>query len=299
MYNKKYGFGPFLAIIPAFIIFFVFTILVSVSNFGISFTDFNGTFRVPVNFVGLSNYRIVLSANTFGREVLQAIKVSFIYAISITLISNFISIVLAVLCNLKLRLRNFYRAVIFLPVMLGTVVVGIAWRLIFDPYSGPVNGLFKLFGKSSAILGDPGTALYYLIFVTIWGTFGYTFVIYLAGLQSVPKELYEAGQIDGTGAIGQFLHITVPLIWPVITVNVLITLIGTLRNFDFITAMTGGGPAGTTTTLSIHIFNNLAQSGISQGFVSSLSVILFFIIGIVVSITLLYMTRGRRGNDEV
>lgn len=290
MKNVKYGYSPIIAIFPAVVIFFVFYVLISIANIALSFTDFKGTFMQEVNFVGFHNYRLALFSPVISRGVLNAIRITFIFSISVTLIQNFFATILAVLCNFKIRLRNFYRTVIFMPTILGTVVIGMSWRLILNPYSGPVNYVYNLFGYDSAILGDKNVALYYVIFVMIWANFGYAMVLYLSGLQSIPKELYESSEVEGAGNIAQFYYITLPLLRPIVTINILISIIGTLRSFDLIMVMTSGGPADATTTLGLFIFKNL-NSSISQGFVSALSLIHFLIVGVVVFIAYYYLKK--------
>ena len=276
--------------LPAFILFIVFFVIVSFGNIILSFTDFNGTFRQKVNFIGLENYRLALFT-TSGAAILSSISVTVIFSLSVTLIQNFIAVVMAVFCNMKLRLRNFYRMIIFMPSILGVVTIGLAWTLVLDPYTGPVNKLYNLLGIDSAILGDPKKALFYVIFVMIWANYGYAMVLYLSGLQSIPLDLYEAGRVEGTNAITEFRYITLPLLWPVITINVLISIIGTLKSFDLIMVLTNGGPADATTTLAMYIFKNLNAAGVTQGYVAALSVMLFIIVAIVVAVTLFYMNR--------
>ncbi|WP_309119135.1 sugar ABC transporter permease [Paenibacillus sp.] len=279
---------PYLVLLPALALYALFVLVPAVGNVVLSFTDFTGNIRLPIRWVGLDNY-----ARAFGSDqkyLTDAIRVTFIFSISITVLQNVAGILLAVLVNAKLRLRNFYRAVIFLPNILGVVVVGLVWTLVFDPMSGPVNLLLQQFDRNSALLGDPDIALYLVIFVTMWMNVGYGMIIYLAGLQNIPGELYEAARIDGASNWGMLRYITIPLIQAAITINVLICLIGTLGLFDIIKVLTNGGPGKSTSTLSMYIFNTIF-GGDSQGFVAALSMIHFAIVFVVVLIAQYFMRR--------
>lgn len=279
---------PIIVILPALLLYLLFVLLPALGNVMFSFTDFNGNIHSKMQWVGLQNY---IKAFTSDMDNLgKAIKVTIIFSLAVTLIQNIIAVFMAVLVNMKLKLRSFYRAVIFLPSVLGVVVIGLIWNLIFDPYSGPVNLFLQQFGADSALFGDPDIAIYLVIFVVIWANFGYAMIIYLAGLQGIPNELYEAGKIDGTSNWSSFRHITLPLLQPSITINVLISIIGALGTYDIIMVLTNGGPGIATRTIGLYVFKSIFAGG-SQGYVSALSMIHFSIVFVVVLITQFYLRR--------
>jgi raffinose/stachyose/melibiose transport system permease protein len=278
---------PWIVTLPALLLYLLFVLYPAIGNIYFSFTDYNGNID-RIDWVGLDNYRKAFTSDWNG--VWNAIKITIIFCLLVTIVQNFVSVVLAVAVNLKLKLRNFYRSVIFLPNILGVLVVGLVWKLIFDPYLGPVNKLLQQFGWNSALFGDRDVALYLVIFVAIWANMGYSMILYLAGLQGIPKEIYEAGRIDGTTGWSALFLITLPLLRPIITINVLICLIGSLSIFDIVFVLTNGGPGNSTMTLGMYIFKNLF-SGQSQGYASALSIIHFFIILLVVLICQHYLRR--------
>lgn len=287
--NKRFPLAPIIAVFPALIIYSVFLLLPAIGNIFFSFTDYRGV-HSSINWIGFDNYVRAFSTN-FG-ELRDSIIITVKFSLSVVIIQTIVSVSMAVMVNKDLRLRNFYRVSIFLPTVLGVVVHGLIWTLMFDPFSGPVNSILRVFGKSSALLGDPNVALGLVVFVMIWANMGYSMVLYLAGLQGVPTSLYESAHLDGAGSFQVLRYVTLPMIRPVININVLISIIGTLKIFDLIFILTGGGPLRSTTTLGVYIFRNLLRSGISEGYVAALQTIHFAIILFVVLITQKYLRKG-------
>lgn len=289
--NYKRGIWPVVAILPAAIIFLLFSIFPAVMNVYYSFTDFSGNLDLKVNWIGLSNYTRAFTL--LSDDIWASIKNTLIFSFSITILLNIVALLVAVLVDMKLKLRDFYRSVIFLPTILGPVVIGLVWTLILDPYNGPVNKFLNLLGHDSALLGDPKAALYLVILVMIWANYGYTMVLYLAGLQKIPLDLYESGYIDGAFGFKKFWYITLPLIRPVVTINILICIIGTLKQYDLIVVLTNGGPGKATQTLAMYIFTMLIKGqGETQGYVAALSMLLFVLVLFFVGISQ-YLLRKR------
>ncbi|QGQ97764.1 sugar ABC transporter permease [Paenibacillus psychroresistens] len=288
----KGGYTKFFAIlmvVPALVLYSLFVLIPSIGNVLLSFTDFTGNPNLPMKWLGLYNYKRAFNIDM--EKIGNSIKVTIIFALSVTIIQNILAVLLAVLVNIKLRFSTFYRSVIFLPNVLGVVVIGLIWTLVLDPYSGPVNSLLHRFNLDSALLGDPMLALGLVIFITIWANVGYAMLIYLAGLQSIPSDLYEASRIDGANTVQTFLRITLPLLRSSITINVLISLIGTLGSYDLIYVLTSGGPDGSTMTMGMFIIKNLLGGGGKQGYVSALSIIQFLIVFIVIMISQYFLRR--------
>jgi raffinose/stachyose/melibiose transport system permease protein len=289
--NNKRGIWPVIAILPVTIIFILFSIFPAIMNIYYSFTDFTGNLDTKVNWIGLTNY--IRAFTLLSDDIYASIKNTLIFSFSITILLNIVALLVAILVDMKLKIRDFYRSVIFLPTILGPVVIGLVWTLILDPYNGPVNKFLNLFGNDSALLGDPKAALMLVILVMIWANYGYTMVLYLAGLQKIPVDLYESGYIDGAFGFKRFWYITLPLIRPVVTINILISIIGTLKQYDLIVVLTNGGPGKATQTLAMYIFTMLIKGmGETQGYVAALSMMLFVLVLFFVGISQ-YLLRKR------
>ena len=293
--NKWGGIWPALCVIPLLLLFILFTLIPAVINVTFSFTDFSGILGKPIHFIGLDNYRRAFIL--FNKDIWKAIIHTLQFSVTVTVVQNIVALFAAVLVNNDLKLKNFYRAAIFMPQVLGIVVIGFIWTLILDPITGPVNKILTvLFGIDSALLGDIHLAMWLVIFVMIWAGYGYMMVLYLAGLQRVPRELYESAMLDGAGSWAQFRYITMPLIHPVITINIVISIISTLGAYDLIVIMTGGGPLDATMTLAMYIFKQLGTASMANGrtnmgYVAALSMIQFVIVLTVVLATRKLMSR--------
>lgn len=184
-----------------------------------------------------------------------------------------------------LKFKNALRAIFFMPAMLSAVVVGFTWAFILDPNIGAVNTVLRdlrMGFLAKNWLGDPNLAMFSIIVVSIWQWSGWYMIVYLAGLQGIPKELYEASCIDGATGFKQLLYITIPQIAPAITIGFVIATIGTLRVFDIIYVTTHGGPGIATEVITTQIYYR-AFSANMNGYSTAMSVVLFmmvFIIGL-------------------
>lgn len=273
----------------------IFAIVPAVAVIVISFTDIRGLPYLPVNWIGIDNYVQFFSAAHLDYN-LNAIKNTLIYAIVSTVIQIVVALLLAVLLNSKLRGRTFYRAIIFLPTVLGVVVTGLVWTLIFNPSSGPAASIWQLFGVNPAFFGDPHMALGLIIFVQIWATLGTSVIIFLAGLQAIPEELYESADIDGSNAWQKLRWVTVPMLAPSVTATVLLGIVGSLQNYQLAYVLTGANnPA--TQLLSLAIFsqgfggNAASGTSASQGYAAAISVVQFVIVGVVTLLVTAYLRR--------
>jgi len=283
----------FAAVSPVCLLFAVFVLFPAAANLFFSFTDYKGLPGFPLKWLGFANYRQIFT-NDFS-DLWLTVKNTFIVAVSVSTIQNVLAVFLALLVNKKLKLKNFFRAAIFTPIILGPVVQGLVWTIMLDPFSGPVSQILGRFGVHSAFFGDPHLALALLIMVIIWVNIGFAMVLYLAGLQNIPPEYYEAGLIDGASGWSTFRHITLPLLRPTVTINVLLTIIGSLSMLDIILVTTNGGPGKATMTLSMFIFKNLVSNMgyamVSQGYVAALSMFQFLLILVVVMIVQGFLRR--------
>lgn len=272
----------------------IFSIIPAIGIFAISFTDIRSLPFLPTHWVGLENYRTFFSSAQIAYN-LHALKNTFVFAIAVTLFQNVLALLIAVLLNQRLRGRNFARAVVFMPTILGVTVVGLIFSLIFNPSGGPAASVWKSLGASSAFFGDPHLAMTLVIVVQVWSGIGVAVVIYLAGLQAIPQELYEVASIDGATRWQKLRQVTYPLLAPSVTANTLLCIIGSLQSYQLIYVLTGpSNPA--TQVLSLAIFTQGFGGGQggsvqSQGYAASISIVQFIIVMIVSVATLAYLRR--------
>jgi len=237
-------------------------------------TDWNGLDRTQ-SWVGIDNFRELLHDD----QAITALKNSVLLAIAITFIQNGIGLLLALGVNANIKSRNLLRTLFFAPAVLTPIVVSYLWKYIYSP-RGALNALLESVGLDSLTrgwLGDSDLALWAVAAVVIWQYAGYSMVIFLAGLQNVPQELYEAAEIDGAGAFWKFLHVTFPMIAPATTVNLVLSTIGGLRLFDHVFALTEGGPGHATETLSTMIYDQGFNFGY-YGYSTAVALVLTLIV---------------------
>ena len=234
----------------------------------------------PVNlhFVGISNYLKVFHTPLMT----TAIKNSVIYAILLTSFQTILALPLAVVLDKKLKTRNLLRAVYFFPAVFSSLIIGYLWNFIMSSSDyGLVNNLFHRMGLETFNFFTANRALFSVIFTQVWQWTGWAMVIYLANLQSISKDLYEAADIDGTSGLQRFFYITLPLMCPSVKIIVVTGLIGGMKVFDIIYSMTSGGPGNATET----VMTVMMKKGISDGFYSTGAAfgVCFFIIVLVIS----------------
>ncbi len=282
-------FVPLIYLMIPLLLYVIFAFGPSIMTVIFSFTDVTGLPNQDIKFVGLENYRkIFFSSNS--PERIASLGRSIIFAVSVTLIQNAVGLIMAMILNQKLKGSVLYRAIIFLPVVLGITAVGLIWKLILNPMFGPAQALLALFNTSSNFFGSFDSAFSWVIFVQIWMYMGFSMIVFLAGLQAIPKDLYEAGNIDGVSSIQSFKYITFPMIAPSLTVNILLSLIGALQTFDIIFVLTKG--QFFTSTLAVDLFNiAFKNETLDQGLASSIGVIQFLFVFIVVIFAQFYLRK--------
>ncbi|THF75507.1 carbohydrate ABC transporter permease [Cohnella fermenti] len=267
---------------PITIIIFVFLVYPILQSMFYSLTDWTGV--GGYRFIGLSNYTDIFKDEGFT----DALKRTLFIGLTTAVLANLFGLFFAVLLDQSLKTKNVLRALFYIPNVIPTVVAAFVWRYILDSNTGMLNkGLVALFGEKGSILwlDSPDYVVYTIIGITVWAMWGPILIIYLAALQGVPHEMKEAMMIDGATKRQSFVHLTLPMIAPGITVNVLIGLANGLRIFDLPFALTGGGPAGASETLSVKIYRYAFSStelsyGLSASFiltVIALVVTFFFI----------------------
>lgn len=265
-------------ILPALVIYILFSILPFLYTIYYSFTDYTDMNPVNLQFVGLKNYLKVFDTPM----MITAIKNSVIYAILLTGFQTILALPLAVILNKKLKTRNILRAVFFFPAVFSSLIIGYLWSFIMSSSDfGLINNLLHQLGMGTVNFFTADRALYSVIFTQVWQWTGWAMVIYLANLQSISPDLYEAADIDGATGIKKFFYVTLPLMCPSVKIIVVTGLIGGMKVFDIIYSMTSGGPGNATQT----VMTVMMKKGISDGFYSTGAAfgVCFFIIVLVIS----------------
>jgi multiple sugar transport system permease protein len=258
---------------PWLVGFSLFTLLPIGLSLYYSFCDF--TLLQPPVYRGLENYRDLATDPVFW----QALKVISLFALMALPLGMLASLGLALLLNAKVRGQTIYRAIIFLPSLVPAVAAAVVWIWLYNPKLGLINlGLRKIgISDPPGWLSDPNWSLSALVLMSLWGI-GNTVIIYLAGLQDVPRELYEAAELDGAGTAGKIWHVTIPGISPVIFFNLIMAIIGTLQQFTLPFIMTPSGQPGRATYFyTMYLYDN-AFTYLKMGFASGMSWILLLMI---------------------
>lgn len=259
---------------PALLGTLIFIVIPVIFSFGLSFFDWD--LLSHIQFVGLYNYKAVLTEKTF----IQVFVNTFVFAIATSVFAVIIPLVLACILNSKIRGSDWYKTAYFLPFITPMIVIAIVWQWIFDPNIGLLNQLFHLHIKW---LYDVRFAMPVLIVVSVWKLIGYNMVIFLSGLASINQEVLEAAKIDGANALQTFKNITVPLLSPTIFFVIVITTISSFQVFDLIYVMTQGGPDNSTMIMVYSIYK-YAFEYFDVGKASAIAYILFAIIFVLVLI---------------
>lgn len=263
-----------LMILPAFIGFIVLYIAPTIMSFLYSLTNWS-VYNADIHFVGIENFKKIFT----DVKTVAALQHSIKYAIMITVCQNALSIILAVLLNKKSKIANFVKSVTFLPAVLSIMVVGYLFQYIMTSADGGLlNMIIEVFGGQPVNwLGDEKIALYSVLITQVWQWTGYSMVIYIANLKSIDGSLYEAADIDGATGIQKFFRVTMPLLYPSVSFNVLMSLIGGMKMFDAVFVMTKGGPGYATET----IMTTLIREGFNSGrtaYACAFAVIFFIVV---------------------
>ncbi|MEG6567315.1 sugar ABC transporter permease [Thermoanaerobacterium saccharolyticum] len=273
----------YIFIVPAMTLFLIFWIFPILQLFYYSITDFNGI-NYNFNFVGLKNYLTILRDGS----LINALKNTLIYTILMVVGNNVLGLLIAMALNSKIRGKGAFRTASFIPNLFSAIVVGFIWSYVFMPGNGLLSSFLKILGFNGStidLLGNFKTALFAIAVVEIWRGFGSAMIIYLAGLQTIDESLIEAGKIDGCTEMQLFIKIKLPLIFPIITINIILNVINGLKAFDFPFIMTNGGPGRSTNTLMFIIYKT-AFNDQMMGKASAYAVVSFFVI-VLITISLL------------
>lgn len=270
--QKLFG---YLFILPTYIFFLVFIAIPFFSAIGISMTAWAG-YDEP-RYVGMRNF-VNLSQD---RVFWIAMKNTAIFTLSTTLLQTVLPLLVAVLINAGWRGSVFFRTVLFVPVIISLVVSSLLWRMIYDPNFGVLNKLLTAAGLEELAhpwLAVPETAMPAIIFVSLWQSLGFYMLIFFAGLQSIPASLYESASLDGANGWQQLRHVTIPMLWPITTVVIVINIIGGVKVFDAIYVMTTGGPNHATEVLGTYLyitaFGATGGGSPSMGYAAAIGVVI-------------------------
>lgn len=284
-------------LVPTIVLYGLYTLYPMVASYWYSLVEWNG-FSADQRFVGLSNYEAVLSDPRFW----SAVRITVVFMLVVTPLRVFGAFLLAMVLNSpRLPFSGFFRTAFFIPVVTTTAIVGVLMRFIFDPGNGPPSVIAQFLGFGPIdLLGSSGTALYTAAVIYVWKFFGITLIYWLAALQTIPNELYEAARIDGAGPVKLFRHITLPMLIPFLLIITILTIEDCFRAFDLMQTMTAGGPFFSTEIIEIYIYRWAFAATIPQlGFASAAAVlfgvlVLIFVIFQVWGLAVSRRMRGQR-----
>ena len=270
---KYYGkYAPYFFLLPAMVVLVVFFFIPFFQTFGLSFFDYSSSIYNPI-FIGWENYTKLFHSSIFYKVLWN----TFLYLFIAVPILAIFPLFLAILINQKIKGVTLYKILIYLPVIVSIVVAAIAFKWLYAD-QGILNFIATQLGLSPiGWLTDPKFALYSVIIVTIWKGIGYYMIIYLAALMSVPKELYEACDIDGANFLTKHLTVTVPHIMPTMALVTTISAISAMKVFAEIYVMTKGGPLNSSKTIVYYIYER-AFENLDLGYASAMAVVLLIIV---------------------
>lgn len=287
---------PYLLLLPGLLLYFLIALGPSLATSIYSFTDATGLKGAPIHWIGLDNYREFLLLGQAAKDNLQVLKRTLIFSFFVSTVQFVLGLIIALVLNQNLKGRNFFRTLFFMPVILGAVIQGLIWSLFLYPLGGPAARILGLFGLHSQFLGgSPTEAFAWVIVVQIWANMGITMVIFLAGLQTISSDYYEAARIDGANSWQLFRNVTWPLLTPSVNTNVLLNIIGSLQAWQLFLVLIGYRPG--TQVLGYLIYatgfgatGSMSQS-FRQGYAAAASIVLFVIVLIIGMIVQAYLRR--------
>lgn len=269
-------------IAPNFIGFAIFTLIPMIFAFALGFMSWDG--NNPISFVGVNNFIKLLGDSRFKIALVNTV----VYCIGTVPLTLAAALGLAIVLNQKIRGRGFFRTISFFPYVASLVAIAAVWNMIFSPGAGIVNVLLTRLGVAKADLpkwaADPNWAMFTVVLFSVWKSMGYYMVIYLAGLQGISAELYEAASIDGASGIRKFMCITWPQLKPTTFFVIIMLTINSFKVYDQIYMLTQGGPGTSTLVLVYHIYQTAFVTSSDYGYASAISMVLF---AIVLAITLI------------
>ena len=270
--------------VPALLMFSVFIFIPFIQGISISFMEWDG-FSANYAWVGINKYIAVFTDPNF----LTVVKNTLIYGLGSTLFQNVAGLMFALLLDQKLYGEKLVRTLVYLPAIVSALIMGYIWYFFFSYDYGAINDIIMIFGREKVDwLSSADRSVWIITGVNTFQYLGVSMIIYLAGIQNISKDYYEAADIDGASAISRFRRITIPLLMPAITVSIVLNLIGGLKLFDVITAMTGGGPGYESASIST-MMQQMYFSRMDAGYAAAQGNIMFIIIAVISIRTLLFL----------
>lgn len=281
--------------VPPLLLYIVFFLYPAFKAFMMGFYSWSGLTSGSEKFTGLENFKTLVK----DPIVWTSIKNNFFLMLVIPVITMIISLFFAVLLTRrKLPEKNFYRTVFFFPNVLSVVVISVLWNFVYNPVLGILNSLLEAIGLDNLTrpwLGDSSTVLWAIAVTSIWSSIGFYMVLYMAGIENIPVQLYEAATIDGAGEFKQFTHITFPLLWEVIRVTIIFFISGIFYgSFTYVNVMTNGGPDRASEVLTHYMYKQAFNSeslfaNSNVGYATAIGIVIF-IIGISLSLLSVRLT---------
>ncbi|NQT60241.1 MAG: sugar ABC transporter permease [Bacteroidetes bacterium] len=278
---------PLYFIIPGITLYTLLFILPSLLGFVYSLTNWN-IYSEEIKFIGLENFREILTESSNKRIILNTFKFASVTAF----FKVVIGLGLALLLNEGFRTKNVLRTLFYLPAILSPLVIGLIFTSILNPVRGLLNQALNAVGLDNLThqwLADISTAMPAVMGVEIWRFSGYCMIIFLAGMQLIPNDLYEVSDIDGANRVQKFFHITLPFLAPALTINIILNTIWGLKAFDIIFVLTKGGPGHFTEVLNVAVF--LGFSSGRYGFATALGVVIFLLTSVIAFLILKIMSK--------
>lgn len=287
---------PYLLVVPGLFFYFLVALGPSLATSVYSFTDASGVAGAPVNWIGLDNYDEFLFAGQAARDNLDALKRTLIFCVVVSSVQFALGLLVAMLLTQGLPGTRFFRTLFFMPVILGVVIQGLIWRLFLYPLGGPASKILEIFGGYSEFLGSQN-AFWWVIVVQIWANMGITMIIFIAGLQTISMELYEAAQIDGASRWQSFRFVTWPLLTPSVNTNLILNIIGSLQAWQLFLVLIGYRQG--TQVLGYVIYaqgfgqtSGSVSNAFRQGYAAAASIVLFALV-LVIGMTTQFVLRRR------
>lgn len=268
--------------------YMLFGIVPTAANFVMSFTDYSGLPGSQTSFVGAQNYDLLVTSQNPG--FVGSLLDTVYFVVGVTIVQNVVAMLLAHRLQGEGRVAGLLRALAFMPIVLGVTVVGIVWLMLFNPESSPAASVFGALGVQSAFFGSGTAAMPLTIIVQVWQNLGFTMLVFIGGLKTIPQEIFEAADLDGVTAWRRFAAVTWPLMAPAVTVNVLLAVIGSLTTYNLIYILTDGQFG--TNTLGMFAFNTAFGQTEDLGLGAAVSTILL-IVAVVVALPLVTFLRFR------
>lgn len=283
--NNNDGGSAFLFLSPTLLIFCTFILFPVFFSFYLSFQKWN-SFSWSGSYIGFENYKRMFLSEEFW----QVLKNTAVYTLGTVPLNMVISLLIAYGLNRKLAGKKVLRTLFFAPVVISPVAAALIWRWLYDPNFGLLNYVLGFIGLGPFNwLNDPSAAMFALIGMGVWKTFGVNMILFSAGLNGIPASYYEAATIDGAGAWSKFLHITLPLLSPTTFFIMVMSMIGSFQVFDIVYILTSGGPLGSTKVLVFYIYEYAFKFSGEMGYASAVSYTLFAILFILTMAQVKYL----------